>query len=107
SIVRRSLSTNKTIGFQNKSIPRLKRYGQISPGRHISTVARYIPSYRPALVCVSPSTPAPLLFSLLSSLFSLSSSLFSLSSPLLSPFSSPLLFSLLSSPLSLISAAHT
>src|SRR4029434_8586754 len=41
---------NKSIGFQNKSIPRLKRYGQISPGRHISTVTRYIPSYRPALV---------------------------------------------------------
>src|SRR4029434_7397977 len=79
SIVRRSLSTNKTIGFQNKSIPRLKRYGQISPGRHISTVARYIPSYRPALVCVSPSTPAPLLFSLLSSLSPLLASL----SPLL------------------------
>ena len=37
------------IRFQNKSIPRLKRYSQISPGRHISTVARYIPSYRPAL----------------------------------------------------------
>src|SRR4029434_9757937 len=46
----RSLSKNKSIGFQNKSIPRLKRYGQISPGRHISTVARYIPSYRPALI---------------------------------------------------------
>src|SRR4029434_3231246 len=49
-IVWRSLSKNKSIGFQNKSIPRLKRYSQISPGRHISTVARYIPSYRPALL---------------------------------------------------------
>src|SRR4029434_11358155 len=46
----RALSKNKSIGFQNNSIPRLKRYGQISPGRHISTVARYIPSYRPALM---------------------------------------------------------
>src|SRR4029434_10262832 len=35
--------------FQNKSLPCLKRYCQISTGRHISTVARYIPSYRPTL----------------------------------------------------------
>src|SRR4029434_11335960 len=52
SIVLASNCMINRIGFQNKSIPRLKRYSQISPGRHISTVARYITSYRPALVCV-------------------------------------------------------
>ena len=33
----------------NKSLSWLKRYCQISTGRHISTVARYTPSYRPTL----------------------------------------------------------
>src|SRR4029434_10553298 len=49
SIVLASNCIINRIGFQNKSIPRLKRYSQISPGRHISTVAWYIPSYCPAL----------------------------------------------------------